>query len=59
MGKTSAKVKAKWNAKAYDRLNVFVAKGDKEKIRQAAEAADMSLNAYVKEAINEKIGRLS
>ena len=44
----------KYNEKAYDRLTVSVPKGDREKIRTAAQEAGMSLNGFIVEAITEK-----
>lgn len=41
----------RYNAKMYDRLNVFVPKGEKGKIQAAASARGMSTNAFVKKAI--------
>lgn len=45
----------KYNEKAYDRLTVSVPKGDREKIRTAAQEAGMSLNGFIVEAITEKM----
>ncbi len=45
----------KYNEKAYDRLTVSVPKGDREKIRAAAQEAGMSLNGFIVEAITEKM----
>lgn len=41
----------RYNAKAYDRLSVFVPKGEKAKIQAAASALGMSTNAFVKKAV--------
>lgn len=41
----------RYNSKTYDRLNVFVPKGEKAKIQAAASARRMSTNAFVKRAI--------
>lgn len=53
----TAKTKAvrKYNAKAYDRIELKVPKGNKEKIRDAAEQANMSLNGFINTAIKEKM----
>lgn len=40
---------------AYDRLSVIVPKGDKDKIKIAAEAAGESLNAYIVGAIRDRM----
>lgn len=56
-GKTSTASKAKYNAKTYDRINIAVPKGRKEKIKACAVAKGKSVNAFVVEAIDEKIDR--
>ena len=48
---------AKYNAKAYDRLEIKVAKGNKAIIKTHAEQQGKSLNGFVTEAIDEKIER--
>lgn len=53
MGKTSAAVKNKWNDKAYDRINLTVPKGDKDKIKAYAESKGMSVNSYINDLIKE------
>jgi len=52
-GKTSNESKAKYNAKAYDRIEVIVHKGHKAEIKAAADAKGQSLNKFINEAINE------
>lgn len=42
---------------SYDRIEITVPKGDREKIVQAASAAGMSVNAFIKEALVEYIAR--
>lgn len=56
-GKTSNESKARYNAKAYDRINIAVSKGRKEIIRVAAESHGQSINAYIVSAIDEKLER--
>ena len=56
-GKTSNESKAKYNAKAYDRINYVVKKGRKEEIQAAANAAGVSLNKYIDTAVGEKMER--
>lgn len=51
MGKTSAAVKNRYNAKAYDRINLTVPKGQKEVIKAHAESHGESLNAFIQRAI--------
>ena len=45
----------RYNDKAYDRIAVVVPKGRKKIIKQAAEKAGQSVNAYVQQAINERL----
>lgn len=56
-GKASAKSKNAWNSKAYDRIALFSQKGGKDDIKQAAEAAGQSLNAYILQAVDERMER--
>ena len=56
-GKTSNESKAKYNAKAYDRVNIAIPKGQKGVIQAYAEAAGQSINGYVVQAVNERIDR--
>lgn len=56
-GKTSNESKAKYNAKAYDRINIAVPKGQKEVIQAHAAAVGMSVNAYINQAIQAYMGR--
>lgn len=56
---SSAKIAAnnRYTAKAYDRINLAVPKGQKEIIEQYAYVKGQSVNGYIKEAIAEKIER--
>ncbi len=56
-GKTSAKSKNIWMAKAYDRINLTVPKGDKESIKNHAEALGESVNGFINRAIREALER--
>ncbi|KHL94583.1 ribbon-helix-helix protein, CopG family [Paenibacillus sp. LMG 31459] len=56
-GKASTRAKDKYNAANYDQVKLWVKKGDKERIDAAAKAADMSRNAFILEAVEEKINR--
>ena len=47
----------KYNEKAYDRINVAVPKGMKEKIGEHAQNIDGSVNAFVNRAIKETMER--
>ena len=57
MGKTSSKVKDRYNAKAYDELKIRVPKGEKDKIKAHADTQGESLNGFVKRAIDETMKR--
>lgn len=50
-----AERKAKWQndyiARTYDRINLTVPKGEKERIAEAAAQAGQSVNAYINQAI--------
>ena len=52
------KVQNDWIKNPYDRINLTVPKGDKEKIAIAAAAAGQSVNAFINEAIKEKMEKL-
>lgn len=56
MSKTSAEVKNRYNQKAYDRINYVVKKGEKEQIKQKAEALGYSsINSFISDAIKNFI----
>ena len=46
-----------FNAMKYDRINFLVPKGEKEIIKAAADQAGKSVNAYILEAVHEKMDR--
>lgn len=48
---TSAKVKNRYNDKAYDRIALVVPKGQKDIIKAYAEAHGESLNGFIQKAI--------
>ncbi len=52
-GRASAASKNKWIAKAYDRINLTVPKGDKDIIQAHAEARGESVNGFIKRAIRK------
>lgn len=56
-GKTSNESKAKYNAKAYDRINIAVPKGRKDEIQAIAEQRGQSINAYVNTIIEEALAK--
>ena len=51
MGKTSTSSKAKYNAKAYDRLEITIKKGERDIIKAYAESIGKSLNGYINDLI--------
>ena len=53
MGRTSAKVKNRYNAKAYDRISLVVPKGKKELIQSFAKAHGESVNGFLNRIIEE------
>ncbi len=55
MGKTSAAAKNRWNDKNYDRINLTVPKGEKDKIKAHAETTGESVNEFIKRAIKTTI----
>ena len=57
VSKAQQKAVAKYNAKAYDRIELKVTKGKKDIIKDAAKKHGESLNNYVNMAIDEKLER--
>ena len=57
MGKTSAAVKNRYAAKAYDRINLIVKKGQKQVIQAHAEQTGESINGFINRAIEETMQR--
>lgn len=55
MGKTSSKVKDRYNAKVYDEIKIRVSKGRKDEIKAHAESKGESLNGFINRAIDETI----
>ena len=56
-GKNSPESINRYMAKAYDRINLTVAKGKKEIIQAHAEAHSESVNGFINRAIDEAIER--
>lgn len=54
--KTSAAVKNRYAAKAYDRIALIVPKGQKETVEAAAGAAGESVNMYTQRALLMRMG---
>ena len=59
VGKTSAASKNKYNSKAYDRIEITPIKGSKAEIKAAADRAGQSVNAYILEAVQQRMERES
>lgn len=58
MGKASTKAQNKYISKAYDRINLTVEKGQKEKIKDHANEYDNgSVNGFINRAIKEAMER--
>ena len=56
-GKTSAKSKNEWIAKAYDRINLTLPKGQKDIIKAHAESHGESVNGFISRAIETQMER--
>jgi len=54
---TSSAVKRKYNAKAYDQINLTVKKGEKEELQAHAAEQGESLNGFINRAIHETMER--
>ena len=54
-GKTSAKSKNEWIAKAYDRINLTLPKGQKDIIKAHAESQGESVNGFISRAIENQM----
>lgn len=56
-GKASAASKNRWNATAYDRINLVVPKGHKAELQETAQAHGESLNGFINRVIREALER--
>ena len=56
MGKTSSKVKNRYNAKTYDHILLIVPKGQKDTIKAAAEEANESVNMFIQKSVLSRMG---
>lgn len=54
--KDAVKHANEYNSSTYDRLNILVAKGERERIKAHAESRGQSLNGYVVGLIREDMG---
>lgn len=57
VSKAQQKAQNKWIAKAYDRINLTVPKGQKERLQAHAEAHGESVNGFINRAISEALAR--
>ena len=57
MGTARTKANNKWNAKAYDRINLTLPKGRKAEIQAHAETKGESVNGFINRAIDEAMKR--
>lgn len=55
MGKSATKAKNKYNQKNYDRFILNLPKGKKQRYIDIAKSRNVSLSAYIVEALEEKI----
>ena len=55
-GKTSNESKAKYNAKAYDRINIAVPKGRKAEPHALAKAHGKRVNGFLNELLDKVLG---
>lgn len=53
MGTARTRASNKYNAKAYDRIHITLPKGDKDKLKAAADARGVSVNALIVAEINK------
>lgn len=57
MGTARTRANNKWNAKAYDRINLTVDKGRKDLIKAHADSKGESVNGFINRAISETMER--
>lgn len=51
--------KADYNRNSYDRISLYIPKGERNEIKRAADLSGESLNAFIYRAIVEKMARLT
>lgn len=56
-GKTSSAVHNRYIAKAYDRINFTVPKGEKDRIKDFASAVGESVNGYIWKAVQDRMDK--
>lgn len=57
VSKAQQKAQNKWIAKAYDRVNLTLPKGQKEVVQAHAESHSESVNGFINRAIQEAMER--
>ena len=57
MGKASTKAQNKYISRVYDRVNLTVPKGHKDKIKAHAESMGESVNSFINRAISLQMER--
>lgn len=55
-GKNSYESTRRYQEKVYDRVGLVLPKGMKETIKQAADAQNKSLNAFIVDLLKEQLG---
>lgn len=56
MGKTSSKVRNRYKAKAYDRIEIIVPKGRKQDIEAHAQSKGESVNSLLNTLVRQDMG---
>lgn len=56
---TRTEINRRWNLKNLDRIEFTVPKGEKAVIVEAAQKVGLSMNAYINDAVKEKMERNS
>lgn len=56
--RTSAAVKNRYNEKAYDRINFVVPKGEKDRIKAAAEKRGESVNSLINRVVKAEVEKI-
>lgn len=56
--RTSSAVKNRYNEKAYDRINLVVPKGEKERIKEAAEKNGESVNGLINRVVIAEVEKI-
>lgn len=57
-GNSATRAKNKYNTANYDQVKIWASKGDRDRFDAAAKKSGKSRNAFILEAVEEKIKRL-